>query len=161
MPKARFRQGPGRHALLVDGGVPRWDYERGEHGVGTIWLLSASSANPRRGSGITYGVQMAMQGGARGSDNYNFDGAWIADERRGWDMLPEVYDAIQIVRGNRTGGTATEGDMRDLLVSLTELLIRADYYTVDQGAAAAELGKGELVRMDLWHGQRGQVRRAA
>ena len=145
-----FVKGRGDTPFWLDGGVPRWDYERGEQ-----WRRDDMAAEvggkrqpEEREYGITYGVQMAMQGGARGSDNYNFDGAWIADERRGWDMLPEVYDAIQIVRGNRTGGTATEGDMRDLLVSLTELLIRADYYTVDQGAAAAELGKGELVRMD-------------
>jgi hypothetical protein len=131
-----------------DGGVPRWDFERGE-----TWRpddMAAAVGGRRTGQerryGVSYSVQMNMQAGGQ-SDNFNFAGAWTADERRGWDMLPEVYDAIEIVRSERWGEPAGEDDLRELLASLTELLIRADYYSTVNSPSGA-LGVGELVRMD-------------
>ena len=60
----------------------------------------------------------------------NDNSAWrVSDEsRRRWDLPPEVYAAIQTNRASRVGENASFTDLAWCLASLTEILIRADYY---------------------------------
>ena len=47
-------------------------------------------------------------------------------------MLPEVYEAVTRNRAARVGEPASFSDMAWCLASLTEVLIRADYYGDDK-----------------------------
>ena len=87
------------------------------------------------------------------------DGGWRSarrgDERRRWDVLPEVYEAVHRNRASRVGQPASFSDMAWCLSSLTEVLIRADYYGDDlyrghaeRFAATNAMGPGETVRLD-------------
>ena len=67
---------------------------------------------------------------------FSNDGGWRSarpgDERRRWDVLPEVYEAVTRNRAARVGESASFSDMAWCLASLTEVLIRADYYGDDK-----------------------------
>ena len=87
------------------------------------------------------------------------DGGWRSarrgDERRRWDVLPEVYEAVARNRASRVGLPASFSDMAWCLSSLTEVLIRADYYgddlyrkSAERFAATNAMGPGETVRLD-------------
>lgn len=89
--------------------------------------------------------------------------------RADWDLLPEVYAAIEANRRTRHGQPATFTDVAWCLASLTEILIRGDYYGEPRdafggGDAASSsgsslprfrsdpssnpMGPGETVRLD-------------
>ena len=79
----------------------------------------------------------------------------MRDERRRWDVLPEVYEAVARNRASRVGLPASFSDMAWCLSSLTEVLIRADYYgddlyrkSAERFAATNAMGPGETVRLD-------------
>ena len=87
----------------------------------------------------------------------NDNSLWRAsdDSRRRWDVLPEVYAAIQTNRASRVGRNASFTDLAWCLASLTEILIRADYYGADAYAKTPNfatgknaMGPGETVRLD-------------
>ena len=71
-----------------------------------------------------------------------------------WDVLPEVYEAINRNRASREGANASFSDMAWCLASLTEILIKADYYGPDMyrraaaSGAGGAMGPGETVRLD-------------
>tara|TARA_B110000090_G_scaffold174633_1_gene196292 strand:+ start:527 stop:2266 length:1740 start_codon:yes stop_codon:yes gene_type:complete len=85
---------------------------------------------------------------------------WDDNNKRKWDLYPEVYDAIRANRVTRDGENASFSEIAWCLSSLTEILIRADYhggyasvatskgFIQSLGAQNRATGVGETVRLD-------------
>ena len=71
----------------------------------------------------------------------------IARDRLSFDVYPEVYDAVVANRRTKTGQPATFSDIAWCLASLTEILVRADYY-VQQAVDPSSMVTGESIRFD-------------
>lgn len=74
-------------------------------------------------------------------------GREIARDRLDFDVYPEVYEAVVANRLSRTGNPATFSDLAWCLASLTEILVRADYY-VQEAVDPSATVVGESIRFD-------------
>ena len=145
-----------------DAGAPAWDYESGPKNwkrdqegyndgrflddlylsaVGRDDILSGNLGDPRRRSPRAAGY------GGLGAAPFRTSRDEYSYERIHWDMLPEVYDAIKLNRGNYWGRPAKFTDMAHCLASLNELLIRGDFFSTENSRKSA-WGPGETVRLD-------------
>ena len=145
-----------------DAGAPAWDYESGPKNwkrdqegyndgrflddlylsaVGRDDILRGNLGDPRRRSPRAAGY------GGLGAAPFRTSRDEYSYERIHWDMLPEVYDAIKLNRGNYWGRPAKFTDMAHCLASLNELLIRGDFFSTENSRKSA-WGPGETVRLD-------------
>ena len=145
-----------------DAGAPAWDYESGPKNwkrdqegyndkrflddlylsaVGRDDILRGNLGDPRRRSPRAAGY------GGLGAAPFRTSRDEYSYERIHWDMLPEVYDAIKLNRGNHWGRPAKFTDMAHCLASLNELLIRGDFFSTENSRKSA-WGPGETVRLD-------------
>ena len=145
-----------------DAGAPAYDYESGPHrqkrdqegyndgrflddlylsAMGRDDILQGNLGDPRRRTPRAAGYGgLSPQPFRTSRDEYNY-------ERIHWDMIPEVYDAIKLNRGNYWGSRAKFTDVAHCLASLNELLIRGDFFTTENSRRSA-WGPGETVRLD-------------
>ena len=161
----RRREVPSRgdpfvHAAAVAAGadsVPKGAYYEGADAASIAASLAAAFPNgaPPGTQGAypsgTYPGGGAFAGTWWAGEVDNDNSAWrVSDEsRRRWDLPPEVYAAIQTNRASRVGENASFTDLAWCLASLTEILIRADYYETPRVADGKHaMGPGETVRLD-------------
>ena len=154
------RGDPFVHAAAVAAGadgVPKGAYYEGADAASIAASLAAAFPNgaPPGTQGAypsgTYPGGGAFAGTWWAGEVDNDNSAWrVSDESwRRWDLPPEVYAAIQTNRASRVGENASFTDLAWCLASLTEILIRADYYeTPRRRRRKNAMGPGETVRLD-------------
>ena len=154
------RGDPFVHAAAVAAGadsVPKGAYYEGADAASIAASLAAAFPNgapPGRRARTprgTYPGGGAFAGTWWAGEVDNDNSAWrVSDESwRRWDLPPEVYAAIQTNRASRVGENASFTDLAWCLASLTEILIRADYYETPRVADGKHaMGPGETVRLD-------------
>jgi len=84
------------------------------------------------------------QGGAVDEQSSSFT---LAHDSLTVDVYPEVYEAVVANRRTRTGQAASFSDLAWCLASLTEILVRTDYYSQEIVDPSAKV-VGESVRFD-------------